>query len=137
MVGLAFMFLLSSVMAVFLSWKDRLESYPLFLRMLPYIIPLPYIAAQWDGLWRRWAVNHGLFMACSGPEDAVSRGIDPSQVLVTHLGFFVFYGLLGIIDVYLLMKYARKGPETVPSHESVNSEGILRLLEEPFWGGLF
>lgn len=43
--------------------------------------------------------------------DAVSKAVEPSQVLASLIGFTVFYGALGIIDIYLLAKYARKGPE--------------------------
>jgi cytochrome d ubiquinol oxidase subunit I len=46
MVGLGFLFLFLSALAAWLSWRDRIEACPLFLRILPYVIPLPYLAAQ-------------------------------------------------------------------------------------------
>jgi len=36
-----------------------------------------------------------------------------SQVLISFVAFVAFYSFLGIIDFYLLAKYARKGPEAV------------------------
>lgn len=111
MVGLCFMFLFLSILAAFLSWKDRLESCPLFLRVLPYIIPLPYIAGQLGWVVAEVGRQPWIVYGVLRTGDAVSRGIDPSQVAITLIGFFIFYGMLGIIDVYLLMKYARKGPE--------------------------
>ena len=113
MVGMGFLFLLLSFLAAYLSWKDRLESYPLFLRILPYVIPLPYLAAQLGWVVAEVGRQPWIVYGVLRTRDAVSHGIDPTQVLLTLVGFFIFYGLLGIIDLYLLMKYARKGPETV------------------------
>lgn len=43
--------------------------------------------------------------------DAVSKSLDMSQVIGSLLGFTLLYGLLGFVDIYLLAKFARKGPE--------------------------
>ncbi len=43
--------------------------------------------------------------------DGVSKSIDLAQVVVSLLGFTLLYGALGVIDIYLLVKYARKGPD--------------------------
>ena len=34
-----------------------------------------------------------------------------SQVIASLLGFTLVYGLLGAVDIYLLTKYAGKGPD--------------------------
>jgi len=46
MVMLGTLFLILSAIAFYLSWKDRLEANPLFLRIMLCTIPLPYLAAQ-------------------------------------------------------------------------------------------
>jgi cytochrome d ubiquinol oxidase subunit I len=43
--------------------------------------------------------------------DAVSKTIATPQVVGSLIGFTLLYGLLGVIDIYLLAKYARKGPD--------------------------
>ena len=44
--------------------------------------------------------------------DAVSP-VDPTNILISLVAFIVVYTLLGILDICLLIKYARKGPEEV------------------------
>ena len=111
MVGLGFLFLALSLLAVLLSRRDRLEAYPLFLRILLYAIPLPYLAAQLGWIVAEVGRQPWIVYGVLKTSAAVSRGVDPSQVVLSIAGFFVFYSLLGVIDVYLLAKYAKKGPE--------------------------
>ena len=49
--------------------------------------------------------------------DAVSP-VPTSSVGLSLLAFIVVYTVLGVIDIYLLRKYAIKGPEAAP--ESAN-----------------
>jgi len=43
--------------------------------------------------------------------DAVSRSIDTAQVIASLAGFTFLYDGLRIVDVYLLIKNARKDPD--------------------------
>ncbi|GFK92399.1 Cytochrome bd-I ubiquinol oxidase subunit 1 [Fundidesulfovibrio magnetotacticus] len=107
MVGLGTLFI---ALAVF-AWIKRndLVNQPRLLRALLWVIPLPYIAI--DCGWavaevgrQPWIV-HGLMRT----KDAVSP-VEPSQVAVSLAAFIVVYAMLGAIDIYLLAKYAKKGP---------------------------
>ena len=74
-------------------------------------LPLPYLTVQFGWLVAElgrqpWSVYGVLKTA-----DAVSKGVDIYQVGFSLLGFTVLYGILGAIDIYLLAKYAKKGPE--------------------------
>jgi cytochrome d ubiquinol oxidase subunit I len=44
--------------------------------------------------------------------DGISKSITVGQVVGSLVGFVLLYGLLGAIDIYLLMKFARKGPDS-------------------------
>jgi cytochrome d ubiquinol oxidase subunit I len=37
--------------------------------------------------------------------------VDASSVLTSIIAFVVVYSLLGVLDIYLLRKYALKGPK--------------------------
>jgi cytochrome d ubiquinol oxidase subunit I len=41
----------------------------------------------------------------------VSKSLDVAQVVFSLAGFTLLYGVLGVIDIYLLAKFARKGPD--------------------------
>ena len=45
--------------------------------------------------------------------DAASTSVGVGLVLTTLIGFTVIYGLLTVIDVYLLSRFARSEPPTV------------------------
>jgi cytochrome d ubiquinol oxidase subunit I len=111
MVMLGTLFLILSAIAFYLSWKDRLETNPLFLRIMLYTIPLPYLAAQLGWIVAEVGRQPWIVYGVLRTSEAVSRQIEPVQVLTSLIGFGLFYSFLGIMDFYLLAKYARKGPE--------------------------
>ncbi len=41
--------------------------------------------------------------------DAVSPNLTPATVLISLIGFVLIYGVLMVIDLYLLLKFAKKG----------------------------
>ena len=108
MVGLAFLFLAVG----FWAWYKRntIEEQTRFLKLLPWLIPLPYLANQlgWTiaELGRQPWIVYGIMQT----KDAVSP-IATSQVATSLVAFFLVYALLGAVDFYLLSKFARKGPE--------------------------
>lgn len=111
MVMLGTLFLILSAIAFYLSWKDRLEANPLFLRIILYTIPLPYLAAQLGWIVAEVGRQPWIVYGVLRTSEGVSRQIEPVQVLTSLIGFGLFYSFLGILDFYLLAKYSRKGPE--------------------------
>jgi cytochrome d ubiquinol oxidase subunit I len=76
-----------------------------------YTIPLPYLAAQLGWIVAEVGRQPWIVYGVLRTSEAVSRQIEPVQVLTSLIGFGLFYSFLGILDFYLLAKYARKGPE--------------------------
>ena len=111
MVGLAGLFVLLALLAF--VYRNRLETKPLLLRALTWSIPLPYLAimAGWTvaEVGRQPWIVYGMMRT----SDAVSP-VPASSVGLSLLAFIVVYTVLGIIDIYLLRKYAIKGPEVAP-----------------------
>ena len=108
MVGLGFLFGLLAILAWF---KRRApEEAPWLLKILIYTIPLPYIALELGWIVAEVGRQPWIVYGLMKTRDAVSV-LASSQVLISFIAFVVFYSFLGIIDFYLLAKYARKGPE--------------------------
>ncbi len=110
MVGLGTLFILLSLWA-FLR-RQNIEKERLLLRILPWCIPLPYLAheAGWivAEVGRQPWLVYGLMKT--------SQGVSPISTLQVGFSlpaFVILYTLLGVVDIYLLVKYARKGPEKV------------------------
>jgi cytochrome d ubiquinol oxidase subunit I len=112
MVALGTLFILLGIVAVYLSFRDKLESYPLFLKIMVLAIPLPYIANQLGWIVAEMGRQPWLVYGVFKTSDGVSKAIVTSQVLGSLLGFTLLYGMLGAVDIYLLFKYARKGPDS-------------------------
>jgi cytochrome bd ubiquinol oxidase subunit I len=116
MVGLGFFFIALFAAAFWLSAKRKLDTYPLFLKVAFWSLPLPWIAAEL-----------GWIVAEYGRQPWVIEGVLPTalgvssttagNVLFSLLGFVVFYSALLIADVYLLVKYIRLGPDETLGHK--------------------
>ncbi|HJV64972.1 MAG TPA: cytochrome ubiquinol oxidase subunit I [Geomonas sp.] len=111
MVGLGTLFILLSLAGVVLSKKGLIEKYPLFLRFLVYAIPLPYIANQLGWIVAEVGRQPWIVYGVMKTSDGVSKAVTMPQVIGSLVGFTLLYGLLGFVDIYLLAKFARKGPE--------------------------
>lgn len=93
-------------------WKT-LRSQPLpqwFLRLSLLALPLPWIAS-WSG-WivaehgrQPWVIDEIL------PTYGAASSLPSSSVWMTLIGFIVFYSILACVDLFLMIKYARLGPE--------------------------
>jgi cytochrome d ubiquinol oxidase subunit I len=111
MVGMGVLMLVLSLIALVFSLRGTVEKHPLMLRILIYAIPIPYIANQLGWLVAEVGRQPWIVYGILKTSDAVSTSISVGQVLVSLVGFTLLYGLLGILDIFLLFKYARKGPD--------------------------
>ncbi len=116
MVGMGFYMTLLAILAVFVSWKGTVEKHTLLLRVLLYSIPIPYLANQLGWLVAEVGRQPWIVYGVLRTSDAVSTSISVAQVTGSLIGFTLLYGFLGCVDIFLLAKYARKGPdEDIPS----------------------
>lgn len=110
MVGLGGLFVLLAFWALL---QHRRESpSPLLLKALVWNIPLPYLA-----LMLGWAVAEigrqpWIVYGLMRTSDAVSP-VPADSIAVSLTAFAVVYALLGLLDIYLLRKFAIKGPEAL------------------------
>lgn len=123
---------LGGLFIVLAAWawikRDKLATSPLLSRLLVWLIPLPYIGimAGWmlAEVGRQPWIVYGLMRT----SDAVSP-VPASSVGLSLLAFIVVYTGLGILDIYLLIKYARKGPKA-DTTGSVGVNGAAGALSD-------
>jgi len=111
MAGLGFLFVLLSLIAAITSRKGNIEDSSGFLRLMLFAIPLPYLATQLGWLVAELGRQPWIVYGLLKTSDAVSKSISVTQVVVSLIGFTLIYGLLAVVDIYLLTRYARKGPD--------------------------
>ena len=110
MILLGGLFILAAAWAFFQRKKDIPDAR--LTAILPWMIPLPYFA-----IFAGWAVSEvgrqpWIVYNLMRTSDAVSP-VPADNILFSLAGFIIVYTLLGILDIFLLIKYARKGPEGV------------------------
>jgi len=111
MVFLGVIFIVLSLLAFIYSKKDTLEDKRWFLRLMLYAIPLPFIAAQVGWIVAEVGRQPWIVYGVMKTSDAVSKSVTSGQVWTSLIGFFIFYGILAVVDLSLLTKFSRKGPE--------------------------
>jgi cytochrome d ubiquinol oxidase subunit I len=110
MIALGMLFMLLSLLGFIISRRDRLEANPLFLRVMLYSIPLPYVATQLGWIVAEVGRQPWIVYGVLRTSDGVSKSVAASQVAFSLAGFAVVYGLLAVLDIYLLVKYSKRGP---------------------------
>jgi len=118
MIGLGFLFPLLCLWAWFK--RKELQQNPLLLRIMLYAIPLPYIALQMGWIvaevGRQPWIVYGLMRTSQAASPVASSQVGFSLVVLTLL-----YAFLGAVDIFLLFKFARKGPEP-PEAEALHPQ---------------
>jgi cytochrome d ubiquinol oxidase subunit I len=111
MVGLGSFTALAVLAAVILSMMKSLEKRTLFLQVMLLSLPLPYLAAQLGWIVAEMGRQPWIVYGVLKTSEGVSKAVTSPQVIGSLVGFTLLYSLLGAIDIYLLVKYARKGPD--------------------------
>jgi len=110
MVGLGTIFILLTVYGWF-KRKKLLEN-PLYLKVMIFAIPLPYLAIQFGWMVAEfgrqpWLV-YGVFKTADG-----ASPVTVLQVAVSLVAFILVYSVLGAAGFYLMFQKAKKGPDLV------------------------
>jgi len=123
--GGALIFLISLI-GGYLLWRDRLGETRWFLRLAVWVAPLPFIMniAGWmltENGRQPWIVQ-GLQLT----KDGVSPSVGTATIVTSLIVFFLLYGILAVVDTFLMTHYARKqlAPEEEGAEEEVEPEFI-------------
>ncbi len=103
------------VLAFFACLKrNAIEGQKLLLKTLTWAIPLPYIAIAMGWLVTEVGRQPWIVYNLMRTSDAASP-VPGSSVFISLIAFICVYSLLGVIDIYLLRKFAIKGPALPPA----------------------
>ena len=110
MVGLGFFFIAFFAGSFWLSARRQLDRHRWFLRLAVLILPLPWIASEL-----------GWFVAENGRQPWTIDGVLPTFLSASSIsagsvglslgGFVLFYSALAVVELFLMVKYIRLGPE--------------------------
>lgn len=112
MVALGFYFIVFFSVAFYLSSRRRFES-PWFLRLAIFSLPLPWIAAELGWIVAEYGRQPWIIDGVMPTFLGVSN-VPASNVVASLAAFVIFYTALAVVDVALMAKYIRKGPQAAP-----------------------
>ena len=112
MVGLGFLLLALFAISFYLLAKQRLERNRWLLRILVLSIPLPWIAIELG--WfvaeygrQPWAIGEVL------PTFLATSALTTADLIFSIATYMIFYTVLLVIEVFLMVKFARLGPSSL------------------------
>ena len=107
MVGLSMYFALMMIIGWFK--RNRLTESPLYLKLMLFSIPLPYIANELGWMLAEVGRQPWIVYGLMKTSDAASP-VAGSQVLTSLIAFVLVYALLGSAGYYLIISHVKKGP---------------------------
>ncbi|MBB6094514.1 cytochrome d ubiquinol oxidase subunit I [Povalibacter uvarum] len=119
MVGLGLFFIVLFATAFVLTARRRIEQHRGLLRVALYSLPLPWVAAELGWIVAEYGrqpwVIEGMLPTSLGVS-SVSAG----HVWFSLIGFVVFYTTLAVVDVFLMLRVIRQGPERWSGEEGAH-----------------
>ncbi|KTD32088.1 cytochrome d ubiquinol oxidase subunit I [Legionella moravica] len=110
MVACGLYFILLFAIGFYLSVRHRLEKTRWYHRMAFYSLPLPWVAAELGWVVAEYGrqpwVVQGILPTFMG-----ASALTPGQVMTSIAGFVLFYTVLAVVELYLMVKYIRLGPD--------------------------
>lgn len=110
MVALGFYFIALFGAAFYLSSRRRIGK-PWFLRLAIASLPLPWIATELGWIVAEYGRQPWIIDGVM-PTFVGASNVPAHNVLLSLLGFVAFYTALALIDLFLIAKYIRLGPES-------------------------
>ena len=110
MVACGLFFILLFAVGFYLSVIHKLHTSRWYLHLAFWALPLPWVAAELGWVVAEygrqpWAVQGIL------PTAMASSSLHAGQLLTSLTSFVVFYTVLAVIEIYLMVKYIRLGPD--------------------------
>ena len=115
MIGAGMWLLALTAFAFFQLRRNRLEQNPWLLRAIFWSLPVPYLANSAGWIVTEMGRQPWIVFGLQRVEQAVSPNVSSGAVWTSLIGFTVLYGLLAVVGVHLLKKFARQGPEQANS----------------------
>jgi cytochrome d ubiquinol oxidase subunit I len=110
MVGAGLLMILISVVGLWHVRRRRLDVARWFLTLAPLGIALPYIANTTGWMFTEMGRQPWVVFGLMKTSDATSGSVGVGFVAATLIGFSLIYGVLSVVDVLLLSRFARSTP---------------------------
>ncbi|MTD16462.1 cytochrome ubiquinol oxidase subunit I [Nakamurella sp. YIM 132087] len=112
MMGAGFLLLAVSVVGLWLTRKGRLPRQRWVWRLAMLAVAGPFVANSAGWIFTEMGRQPWTVVGLFKTEDSVSPSVSAGEVLTSLIVFTLLYGLLAVVEIRLLLKYAKAGPPT-------------------------
>ncbi|HEV7489918.1 MAG TPA: cytochrome ubiquinol oxidase subunit I [Rhodanobacteraceae bacterium] len=110
MVGCGMYFIALFAYSFWLASRRELDRHRWYLKVALWSLPLPWLAIELGWIVAEygrqpWAIEGVL------PTALGVSSVTAAQVATSLVGFMLFYSALAIVDAFLMLRYARRGPD--------------------------
>ena len=125
MVGSGGLMVLLALIGLVLLKTNKLQNNKLYLKIMLFAMALPYIANTTGWLITEMGRQPWIVYGLQKTAEGLSTVVPASYVLISMIGFTVVYGILAVVDVMLLVKYAKKSPVELDEAPTASEEVSL------------
>lgn len=125
MVGSGGLMILLALLGLVLLKTGNLQNNKVYLKIMLFAMALPYIANTTGWLITEMGRQPWIVYGLQKTAEAVSTVVPAGYVLISMVGFTLIYGILAVVDVMLIVKYAKKSPEELEEVPSASEEVSL------------
>jgi cytochrome d ubiquinol oxidase subunit I len=128
MMYLGFYFMALFAFAAYYSLKNELEKHPLLLKLSVWSIPLPFLACEFGWVTAEagrqpWSVFGWL------PTFQAASSHPVGYMIFSLIGFALLYSSFIAAELYLMMKFARLGPQHHEAHAADDAAPMFAPAE--------
>jgi cytochrome d ubiquinol oxidase subunit I len=124
MVLCGFIMLFIFAAAFYYNAKRTAHKQRWLLRLAFYGIPLPWVASELGWVVAEYG-RQPWTIAGILPTHLSTSSVEAGQLYLSLAGFFVFYSVLLVIEMYLMLKYVRLGPSSLHTGRYCYEQGEL------------
>ena len=125
MVGAGGLMVLLALIGAILLKTGKLANSKKYLKLMPFAMILPYLANTTGWLITEMGRQPWIVYGLQKTAEGVSTVVPASYVLISMIGFTLIYGILAVVDVILIVKYAKKSPEDLEEAPTASEEVSL------------
>ncbi|MBX6750472.1 MAG: cytochrome ubiquinol oxidase subunit I [Micromonosporaceae bacterium] len=91
-------------------------------RLAPWAIGLPLLANTFGWIFTEMGRQPWTVFGLLRTEDSVSPSVTAGSVLTSLLVFTVLYGVLAVVELFLVIRYAKAGAPPIPSADEADAD---------------
>ncbi|GII20978.1 cytochrome ubiquinol oxidase subunit I [Planosporangium mesophilum] len=117
MIGLGMISVALGALGLWLTRRGRLPVSRVFWRAAVWSVPLPLLANSFGWIFTEMGRQPWTVFGVFRTADSVSPNVGTASVLISLATFTLLYGALAVIELWLMMRYAKAGPPVIPAHD--------------------